>query len=148
MKKNEFGAVIIEPTPNDMPKLANALAQAFMADPVLSWIFRQDNRRRWALRQFFTTFVLGNAFEEGEVLATKNYEACTVRFPPGKGYIDASPEVVEGLLPEMIRWAKRDGLDRCFESMKLLTENRPSWPHYYLEFMGVVPRYQGMGLGS
>ena len=90
--KNDYVTELVEPTPNDTPKLADILAQAFMTDPVFSWIFRQDNRRRRALKEYFTTYVLGNAFEEGEVYATKNFEGCAVWFPPGKGFMDASPE--------------------------------------------------------
>ena len=68
MSHSEFGTVLIEPTSIDLPKLADTLAQAFMDDPVLSWTLRQDNRRKWALRRYFT-FLLGNAVEEGEVMA-------------------------------------------------------------------------------
>ena len=32
--------------------------------------------------------------------------------------------------------------------MRLLKENRPIWPHYYLEYLGVAPKYQGRGLGT
>ncbi len=146
--KNDYVTELVEPTPNDTPKLADILAQAFMTDPVFSWIFRQDNRRRRALKDYFTTYVLGNAFEEGEVLATKNFEGCAVWFPPGKGFMDASPEAMKSLLPEILNWAKKDRVDRVLEAMRLLTENRPSWPHYYLEYLGVAPKYQGRGLGT
>ncbi len=139
---------LIHPTPDDTSKLADTLAHAFIADPVFSWIFRQDYRRRWALKDFFTTYVLGEAFKVGEVIATKNFEGCAVWFPPGKGFMDASPEAVENLQPEILKWAKKDRVDRAFEAMKLLTENRPSWPHYYLEYLGVAPKYQGRGLGT
>jgi len=147
LSHSEFGTVLIEPTSIDLPKLADTLAQAFMDDPVLSWTLRQDNRRKWALRRYFT-FLLGNAVEEGEVMVTKNFEACAVWFPPGKGFIDASSEVMKTLQPELLRWSRKDRLDRLFEVIRLFVENRPSWPHYYLEFLGVIPKYQGRGLGT
>lgn len=146
-RSSEIYAEIIEPTPNDVPKLADTLAQAFMADPILSWTIRQDSRRKWALGRYFT-FLLGNAFEEGEVNATKNFEACAIWYPPGKGLIDSSTETVRDLLPEILRWTKRDRLDRLFEVVRLFTENRPSMPHYYLEFLGVAPGHQGQGFGT
>jgi ribosomal protein S18 acetylase RimI-like enzyme len=147
MRENEFGAELIQPTHFDISKLDDTLTQAFMNDPVLSYDMRQDNRRRWALRRYFN-FVLESAFEEGEVYATKNYEACAVWYPPGKGLLDASPEAYKDFLPEMLKWSRKDRLDRLFQVIRVFAGNRPSWPHYYLEYLGVAPKYQGRGLGT
>ncbi len=118
-----------------------------MADLVLSWDMRQDSRRRWALRRYFN-FVLEDAIEEGEVYAIKNYESCSVWYPPGKGLLEASHEAYKDLLPEMLSWSGKDRLDRIFEVIRIFVENRPRRPHYYLEYLAVAPEYQGRGLGS
>jgi ribosomal protein S18 acetylase RimI-like enzyme len=137
---------IIKTSEKDIPKLANALAIAFNNDPCFLWMFREDSKRMEALTSFFS-FILKNAYPYGEVFASKNYGACAIWYPPGKGFLDDSPETIKLLQPLMLEWATKEKIDRLFDAMKLLGQ-RPSEPHGYLSYIGVKPEFQGRGLGT
>ena len=140
--KNE----IIKASEKDIPLLADILAQAFDNDPCFLYMFRNDSKRKVALTSFFS-FTLENAYSDGEVYASKNYEACSIWYPPGKGYFDDSEERISALKPMMIEWATEEKINRLFDVMKLFTQ-RPTVSHGYLSYIAVKPMFQGRGLGT
>jgi len=52
------------------------------------------------------------------------------------------------LLPSLIRVASMRGLKRIIKVMDTLDKVHPKERHYYLQFIGVAPGYQGKGLGA
>ena len=51
------------------------------------------------------------------------------------------------LLPGMLRVFGR-GLARAQRGLAVMEEGHPREPHYYLDSLGVVPEWQGRGIGS
>ena len=101
---------IFRASEGDIPMLADTLANAFNNDPCFVWIFRNDSKRLEAITSFFS-FILKNAYPEGEVYASNNFEAWAIWYQPGKGLRDDSPERVSLLKPLMLEWTTEKKID-------------------------------------
>jgi ribosomal protein S18 acetylase RimI-like enzyme len=133
---------------SDTPVLAKVLARSFEKDPVYNWFIRNDDKRISALERIFS-FVLNQAFIDGEVLTTVNKDACAIWFPPNCGILNLSLLNMLRMMPEMYYWTGSfDRLSRLSKVLSFLSENRPKNVHYYLEYIGVDPGKQRLGLGS
>jgi hypothetical protein len=66
----------------DAPRLAQALASAFQDDPVIAWIFPDDQRRRAVLAAFMEFRLRELAFPHDEVWMTAGGAAAAVWLPP------------------------------------------------------------------
>ena len=141
------GSSVRKATPADAPRLAQALASAFQDDPVISWIF-PDQRRRRAVLAAFMEFRLRNlAFPHDQVWMTADGAAAAVWLPP-PGRWQPSRSRRLRLLPPLVRFlglrtaSVLGGLDR----MEQRHPHDP--PHWYLFILGTEPAAQGQGLGS
>ncbi len=65
--------------------------------------------------------------------------------PPGSWRLNVVEQVA--LLPGMLRVFGR-GLARAQRGLTVMESGHPRVPHYYLDSLGVVPEWQGRGLGS
>jgi ribosomal protein S18 acetylase RimI-like enzyme len=131
----------------DAPRLAQALASAFQDDPVISWVFPHEQRRRGVLPAFMEFRLRKLAFPKDEVWMTGDGAATAVWIPPpGKWQMSRSERL--WLLPPLIRFlgprtaSVLGGLNR-------MEEQHPQDPsHWYLFILGTELAAQGRGLGS
>jgi ribosomal protein S18 acetylase RimI-like enzyme len=135
-------------TIDDAPLLARLLAAAFTADPVFNWIARPGARRARALEQFFIWLLRGRAIPLGEVWMSPDAGACAVWLPPGApaspgGFLDQMR-----LMPLFVRLCGFPRLLRGSAMGDAMEKNHPHEPHFYLAFIAVAPRLQGLGLGG
>ncbi|CAN7627909.1 GNAT family N-acetyltransferase [Phenylobacterium sp. LjRoot225] len=143
-------------TPRRAPEMERALApdrdamivsfcEAFADDPGLSWIWpdREDRLRR--LPHFFKSIVEGT-MANGVALRSAKSEAVSLWRRPGRinpGRI----EILRGL-PSLAR-AFKVGRERSSLMSSTLRAKQPTgFPWWYLQFIGVRPAAQGMGLGG
>ena len=131
----------------DAPRLAQALASAFQDDPVIAWIFPDDQRRRAVLAAFMEFRLRELAFPHDEVWMTAGGAAAAVWLPPPGRWQLSSPQRLR-LLPALVRFfglrtaSVLGGLERM---EKQHPHNRSHW---YLFILGTEPAAQGQGLGS
>jgi len=135
-------------TENDAAVLARLFAAAFTADPVFDWIARPGAKRARALEQFFFWLLRVRAIPFGEVWMSGDASVCAVWLPPGS---DASPGGVFEqlkLMPLFVRLCGFPRLRRGSAMADAMEKNHPHEAHFYLAFIAVAPRLQGLGLGG
>lgn len=135
-------------TDKDVQGLARLFAAAFAADPVFDWIARRGPKRAAGLERFFFWVLKGRAVPFGEVWMSDDGAVAAAWLPPDA---PASPggffEQLR-LLPMFVRLCGIPRLGRGSAMADAMERHHPKAPHYYLSFVGVAPRLQGMGLGS
>jgi ribosomal protein S18 acetylase RimI-like enzyme len=134
--------------PADATPLANMFAAAFARDPVMDWIARPGQQRERALQRFFQWVLAVRAIPFGEVWMAGDASVCAAWLPPDA---PASPggllEQIT-LLPMFIGLCGFSRLLRGQAMADAMEKNHPHERHYYLSFIAVAPRFQGIGLGS
>jgi ribosomal protein S18 acetylase RimI-like enzyme len=134
-------------TPADAPRLALALASAFQDDPVITWVFPDEQRRRAVLPAFMEFRLRRLAFPHDQIWMTGDGEAAAVWFPPpGTGQESRWQRL--RLLPPLVRFL---GLRTAsvLGGLNRMEERHPQAPpHWYLFILGAERAAQGQGLGS
>jgi len=132
----------------DVPALARLFAAAFANDPVFDWIARRGAKRAAGLERFFFWVLKARAVPFGEVWMAEDCGTAAAWLPPDA---PASPggffEQLR-LLPMFVRLCGIPRLGRGSAMAEAMEKHHPKDPHFYLSFIGVAPRLQGMGLGS
>lgn len=131
-------------TASDRPTISRTLARAFHDDPVFGWVVADPHARRARLPAVF------GAFADVYVKLDESYVA-----GEGAGAALWAPAGVEPFTEEQAEVFGQqmvDALDadaeRAFLMDQLLQKHHPEEPCLFLQFVGVVPEYQGRGLGS
>jgi ribosomal protein S18 acetylase RimI-like enzyme len=127
---------------DDVPSLADVLAQAFEDDPVTRSHFPEGVDRVAPMRRFFA-FALEHLFiPSGLTFTTDDLAGVAAWLPPstdGDDDDDVAP-VIEEIFGESA-WM-------VLAILRVQAENHPTEPHYYLQFMGTRPQLQRRGVGS
>ena len=141
------GSSVRRATLADAPRLAQALASAFHVDPVIAWVFPDEQRRRGVLAAFMEFRLRELAFPHDEVWMTGGGAAAAVWLPPpGRWRLSRAQRL--RLLPPLVRFfglrtaSVLGGLERM---EKRHPEDRSHW---YLFILGTEPAARGQGLGS
>ncbi len=135
-------------TEADAAVLARLFAAAFTTDPIFDWIARPGPRRATALEQFFFWLLKVRAIPYGEVWMSADAGVCAAWLPPGAeaspgGFVDQMR-----LLPMFLRLCGFPRLARGSAMGDAMEKNHPHEQHFYLAFIAVAPRLQGLGLGG
>ncbi len=133
---------------DDTETLSRLFAASFLTDPVFDWIARAGSKRALGLERFFFWLLKTRAIPFGEVWMSADASTCAAWLPPDA---PASPGgFVEQmrLLPLFIRLCGIPRLGRGSAMAEAMEKNHPHQPHFYLAFIAVAPRLQGLGLGS
>ncbi len=134
--------------PADTEKLARLFTAAFLNDPVFDWIARRGPKRAIGMERFFYWLLQVRAIPFGEVWMAEDASAAAAWLPPDA---PASPGgFVEQLrlLPMFLRLCGLPRLGRGSAMADAMEKHHPHAPHFYLAFIAVAPRLQGMGLGG
>ena len=133
-------------TAEDVPRLAGALADAFMSDPVYTWMLPGRLRMRPRLRTMFVAemeqYVLRNG---GTVWTTSAYDGAVCELPPGAWEL---PKSMTG--KEALRWLRAFGrrLPLAIRVQRAMEARHLREPHFYVRIVGVRSSRQGRGIGS
>lgn len=133
---------------SDAAALARLFAASFANDPVFDWIARAGPKRAQGLERFFFWLLGTRAIPFGEVWMSNDAAVAAAWLPPEA---PASPggflEQIR-LLPVFVRLCGIPRLKRGSAMADAMEKNHPHERHFYLAFIGVAPRLQGLGLGS
>jgi ribosomal protein S18 acetylase RimI-like enzyme len=131
--------------PADHPRVAEALASAFAADPAWSWLLPYEDRER-RQRLFFETELRYLVPQRREVWTTEDGSAAALWGPPGKWSVPLRTVLLE--TPAMLPVFGRR-LQLALRYLIRVERAHPRKPqHWYLELLGTEPARQGQGLGS
>jgi ribosomal protein S18 acetylase RimI-like enzyme len=141
------GSSVRKATLADAPRLAQALASAFQDDPVIAWIFPDEQRRRAVLPAFMEFRLRKLAFPHDEVWMTAGGDAAAVWLPPPGRWQLSHPQRLR-LLPALVRFLglRTASVLAGLERMEARHPHGPS--HWYLFILGTEQTAQGQGLGS
>lgn len=139
------GQVVRKATPDDVTPLADALARAFDGDPPMQW-FLPDAESRVARARGLFELMLGKVHLERDwCYTTEDVVGGALWVPPGNWRLGIVQQLA--LLPGMLRVFGR-GLARAQRGLAVMEAGHPRTAHYYLDSLGVVPEWQGRGIGS
>lgn len=134
-------------TADDVPRLADALADAFMDDPVYTWLMPSGPRLRRRMRTMFLAELEQYALPNGATVwtTTAGCDGAVVALPPGAW---AMPKTFSGR--EALQWVSAFGRRILLASrvQRSMESHHPREPHIYIRAIGVRSARQGQGLGS
>jgi ribosomal protein S18 acetylase RimI-like enzyme len=131
-------------TVQDVPQLRTVLAEAFMHDPMFSWLIPKDEHRRVRLRHYFAIELRHYALPHQHVWTTSDLTGAMLGLPPGKWRVPLPTTMRHGsAFRARVPKAARLGIAMEWHHMHHLRQ-----PHYYVRDIGVHPDTQGQGLGS
>ena len=128
-------------TAEDAGRLSTALAEAFLEDPIFSWLMPNRASRPARLRRFFSIELRHLVLERGEAFTTGELTGVALSLPPGTWSTPPWVALLQGGCFGM-RLHRPAGL------LALIEWRHPRKPHYYFPYIGVAPPAQGQGLGS
>ena len=139
--KSDFSELVVRKAEQDeAPLVAEIVTDAFVGDPVSSWISTKDDFFGWAW-PLFVPFVLPH----DEVYLAGDGLGAALWMPPGaKMDIKMGPGVCWTCL-------RRFGLKSMYRLFKMiipLEKHHPKEPHFYLFVVGVRDAVKGRGIGS
>jgi ribosomal protein S18 acetylase RimI-like enzyme len=132
----------------DAAPLARLFTAAFLNDPVFDWIARSGPRRGAVLERFFFWLLSMRTIPFGEVWMSNDCSAATAWLPPGAPISPGGFMQQVRLIPLFWRLCGFPRLLRGAAMSEAMDKNHPHERHYYLSFIAVAPRLQGLGLGS
>lgn len=132
-------------TAGDVPRLASALADAFIDDPVFTWMLPGSLRLKARLRAMFTAELEQYGLPQGTVWTTAGCDSAVVALPPGAWQMPESITLTQALM-----WARAFGrrLRLAARVQRAMEERHLREPHFYVRIIGVRTALQGQGLGS
>jgi L-amino acid N-acyltransferase YncA len=128
-----------------VPLVAAALADAFVDDPLFSWLLPGSLRPQARLRAMFAADIEQYVMPNGTVWTTSGYDAAVTELPPGSGEMSMSFTGREAL-----KWVRAFGRRSALAGrvQRAMEERHPREPHFYVRTIGVRTALQGQGMGS
>jgi GNAT superfamily N-acetyltransferase len=132
-------------TAEDVPRLAASLADAFVNDPVYTWMLPAGRRLDVRLRAMFTAELALYGLPQGTVWTNAGCDGAVVALPPGAWEMPRSMTATQALM-----WARafRRRLPLAARVQRAMEERHLREPHFYVRIVGVRGALQGRGLGS
>jgi GNAT superfamily N-acetyltransferase len=132
-------------TVDDVSRVANALADAFMNDPVYTWMVPGSLRLKARLRAMFTAEMEQYGLPQGTVWTTPGCDGAVIVLPPGAWEMPKSITLTQSLM-----WARAFGrrLLLAARVQRAMEERHLREPHFYVRIIGVRTAQQGHGLGT
>jgi GNAT superfamily N-acetyltransferase len=126
---------------DERPTALDTLVLAFAADPVERWLYPQPESYLGSFRRFLVAFG-GRAFDEQTAWKIGQGSAVALWLPPG---VEPDSDFLVATLTDTVA---PDQHDVMFAVLGQMEEAHPTYPHWYLPWLGVDPAVQGRGLGT
>ena len=128
----------------DVGAVAGTLAEAFYFDPVWSWAFA-DNARRKGQHESWFRLLLHSAVPHKWVWTTPRYEAASVWVPPGLPELSESDEARLGSMLSESLGARAALVTEVFDRFEAAHPRERD--HFYLSLLGTHTDHRGSGIG-
>jgi ribosomal protein S18 acetylase RimI-like enzyme len=126
---------------DDERRALDLLVLAFSADPVERWLYPDAQQYLTHFPAFLAAFG-GRAFAEGTVWSLDGFSAVALWLPPGT---EADGDAIVAVLTDSVAPERQED---TFAVLGQMDDAHPSFPHWYLPWLGVDPALQGQGLGG
>jgi GNAT superfamily N-acetyltransferase len=131
--------------PEDVPRIADALAEAFSGDPPMMWFTPSEQGRVERLRPYFRALLSRLHLPYGEVWMSEDPVGAAAWVPPGSWPFTTWQR--RRVIPVELRTFGRHPL-RVMRGVEAIERGHPKRPHWYLEYIGVERSGHGQGTGS
>lgn len=122
-------------------KALDVLVTAFIADPVIRWMYPDASGYLTRFPAFLRAFG-GKAFTSRTVWKFGDFEAVALWFPP---HVEPDGDAVFAVVKQGVASDQQVDLFAVLEQMDT---SHPTFPHWYLPWFGVEGARQGKGIGS
>jgi ribosomal protein S18 acetylase RimI-like enzyme len=126
---------------SDQASITATLVSAFIEDPVERWLFPEPRGYLSQFPQFIAAFG-GEAFSRGTVWEMCDFAAVAMWIPPG-----AEPDVNK-IVQVLTNCVSPEKHADTFAVLEQMDRAHPTYPHWYLPWLGVDSPRRGAGLGS
>jgi GNAT superfamily N-acetyltransferase len=128
-----------------VPRVAAVLADAFVNDPVFTWLLPGSLRLRTRLQTMFAAEMEQYVVPRGTVWTTSGYDGALTELPPGAWEMPRSATGREAL-----KWMRAFGrrLPLAIRVQRAMEERHLREPHFYVRTVGVRTALQGQSVGS
>ena len=133
--------------PKQYPDAAASLTEAFLEDPVLSYLFEDEEHRPLLLSAFFANRLASRA-ETDLLLLPSGYEKSAAALwekPEKDSQNDSS---FSGAIAAAVTVLGEQWISDRLLNLGPLFEAKPKTKHWYLAFVGTRPEVRGKGLAS
>lgn len=130
--------------PAHLPELATTLARAFDDDPLMTWLFPDEEPRRRKLPRFFRS-LLRASLPFGEVYRGDDGRSVAIWNPPGTFPLEWHRDARVGLVTARLVGLR---IVACAPGLMYFPKHHPTERHWYLQMLGTEPEWQGHGGGS
>jgi GNAT superfamily N-acetyltransferase len=132
-------------TADDTTRLAQALAEAFINDPLYTWMLPGTLRLKPRLRAMFTAEIEQRGLPHGTVWTTGGCDGAVIALPPGAWEMPTSITLAQALI-----WMRALGTRLLLAArvQRAMEERHIREPHFYVRVIGVRAALQRRGLGS
>lgn len=135
-----------EATPEDHEAAAEALALAFADDPCWAHLLPDDRSRAERLLTFFNSEIEALVPRYRRAWVTEDGSGAAIWAPPGRWRVPLGVVMGEGRTLANV-FGRRLPL-ALWTSLRFERQHPRDREHWYLHYIGVEPRRQGMGLGG
>jgi ribosomal protein S18 acetylase RimI-like enzyme len=126
---------------SDREVVISTLVSAFVDDPVERWLFPDLEQYSRHFPEFVAAFA-SEAFDRRTVWTLGELSAVALWLPP-----DAQPDA-DAIVAVLSRSVTPTQHADMFSVLDQMDEGHPTFPHWYLPWLGVRPTAQGAGLGG
>ncbi len=130
----------------DIRAVSRAIARGFHDNEVWEWVLPSPARRDRVLPRYYESLLKRTFMRRGAAFATTDQRAGALWFGPADDPFLRPREQLGGLLA--IAPAGLGALRRGARGDRVMHENHPREPHYYLLVLSVDPEYQRRGYGA
>ena len=125
--------------------VVDILSKSFDDNLSINYIVKQDSKRKERIEGLME-YCFKVCLAKGQIFISDNDKSCALILHPEK-----KMGAIKEMLLELKLAFSIIGLTRSFKVLKrekLIKQNQPKEPFYYLWFIGVAPDAQGKGIGS
>ena len=129
---------------SDLDGVCRSLARAFHDDPVMAWMFPDEERRLEQNERFFRLRVRG-LLAQDETYTTTGHAGAACWAQPGRWEMG----LLEGIAFTLrVTAMVRTRAPLLARGWQIIDGAHPREPHWYLAILGTEPEAQGRGVGS
>ncbi len=136
-------------TRTDITRASKLLARAFADDPVITHFLSDRLRSRIALPAFFKS-ILEEMLPAGHVYSARfegNLVGVAAWMPPNPPDSNPTAQLTAKRQKRIVQIMFPLASKQLFDGFAALEEFHPSYPHWYLAFVGIEPSLQGRDFG-